>query len=105
METVSDTGRAAGLTTAEVADRRSRGLTNDVPLRPSRTFGQIVRANVFTRFNALLGGLFITILVAGEANDALFGGVLIANTLIGIIQETRAKRTLDRLAVLSTPRA
>ncbi len=105
MTTVPVAGRAPGLTAAEVDQRRQEGLTNDVPVRPSRTFGQIVRANVFTRFNALLGGLFVVILVAGEANDALFGGVLIANTLIGIVQETRAKRTLDQLAVLNAPRA
>ncbi len=105
MTAVPEAPVARGLTDAEVAERRRNGQTNDVPLRPSRTFGQIVRANVFTRFNALLGGLFVVILVAGQANDALFGGVLISNTLIGIIQETRAKRTLDRLAVLSAPRA
>lgn len=105
MTTGSAIGTADGLTAAEVDQRRRHGQTNDVPTRPSRTFGQIVRANVFTRFNALLGGLFVVILVAGQANDALFGGVLIANTLIGIVQESRAKRTLDKLAVLSAPRA
>ena len=101
-----DTGSAVrGLDEAQVEDRRARGLTNDVPDRPSRTVGEIVRANVFTRFNALLGGLFVVILVVGESNDALFGGVLIANTLIGVVQELRAKRSLDRLAVLSAPHA
>lgn len=94
-----------GLTTAEVADRRARGLGNDVPAAPTRTVPQILRANLFTRFNALLGGLLVVILVVGPLNDALFGFVLVANALIGILQEWRAKRTLDRLAIVSAPKA
>ena len=95
----------SGLTEAEVAERVARGQVNDVPAVPSRTVAQIVRANVLTRFNALLGGMLIVILIVGPIQDALFGGVLIANTLIGIVQELRAKRTLDRLAVLTAPKA
>jgi cation-transporting ATPase E len=94
-----------GLTAAEVADRRARGLDNDVPATNTRTYGQILAANLFTRFNFLLGGLLVVILVVGPINDALFGGVLIANALVGIVQEVRAKRTLDRLTILSAPRA
>jgi cation-transporting P-type ATPase E len=94
-----------GLDEAQVAERIRLGQVNDVPATPSRTVKEIVRANVFTRFNALLGGLLVVILVVGPLQDALFGGVLIANTLVGIIQELRAKRTLDRLAVLTAPRA
>jgi cation-transporting ATPase E len=94
-----------GLTDAEVAERVARGQVNDVPATPSRTVWQIVRANVFTRFNALLGSLLVVILVVGPIQDALFGIVLIANAVIGIYQELRAKRTLDRLAVLTSPKA
>ena len=94
-----------GLTDDEVAERRERGQTNDVATATSRKVSDIVRANVFTPFNFLLGGLLAVIVVVGPLNDALFGGVLIANALIGIVQELRAKRTLDRLAVLSAPRA
>ncbi|HSJ49776.1 MAG TPA: HAD-IC family P-type ATPase [Actinomycetota bacterium] len=94
-----------GLTAAEVADRRARGQVNDVPSSPSRTVREIVRANVFTRFNALLGSMLVVILIVGPIQDALFGGVLIANAFIGILQEVRAKRTLDRLAVLTAPHA
>ena len=65
---------------------------------------EILRANIFTRFNLILGVLLAVILVWGEPKDALFGIVLVANALIGIGQELRAKRTLDRLAVLSAPR-
>jgi cation-transporting P-type ATPase E len=94
-----------GLTEVEVAERVARGQVNDVPVTPSRTIAEIVRANVFTRFNALLGAMLVVILIVGPIQDALFGGVLIANTLIGIVQELRAKRTLDRLAVLTAPKA
>ena len=92
-----------GLTQQEVAERVARGQVNDVPAVPSRTVGQIVRANVFTRFNALLGSLLVVILIVGPIQDALFGFVLIANSGVGIFQELRAKRTLDGLAVLTSP--
>ncbi len=94
-----------GLTSAEVAQRRAQGLVNDLPDNPTRSVREIVWANVLTPFNFLLGGLLVVILLVGPLNDALFGGVIIANTLIGIIQEVRAKHTLDRLSVLSTPHA
>jgi len=94
-----------GLTAQEVAERLARGQVNDVPAVPSRTVGQIVRANVFTRFNALLGSLFVVTLIVGPIQDALFGFVLVANASIGIYQELRAKRTLDSLAVLTSPHA
>jgi cation-transporting P-type ATPase E len=95
----------AGLSTAEVADRVARGLVNDVPSAPTRTIGQIVRSNVLTRFNLLLGSLLAVILVVGPLQDALFGLVIVANTVVGIVQELRAKRTLDRLEVVNAPRA
>src|SRR6266851_4799025 len=93
-----------GLTGAQVAERRSRGLTNAGGVRTSRSIAHILRANILTRFNLILGVLLAVILVAGQPQDALFGVVLITNALIGIGQELRAKRTLDRLAVLSAPR-
>ena len=94
----------AGLSSAQVAERRSRGLTNGGAEHTSRSVADILRANILTRFNLLLGVLLAVILVVGEPQDALFGIVLVANALIGIAQELRAKRTLDRLAVLSAPR-
>ncbi len=93
-----------GLTSAEVEGRVARGDVNDIPATPTRTVAQIVRANVFTRFNALLGAMLVIILFVGPFQDALFGIVLVANTAIGIVQELRAKRTLDRLSVLTTPK-
>jgi len=71
----------------------------------SRSLGQILRANVLTRFNALLGSLAVVIVLTGSVKDALFALVLVANTAIGVIQEVRAKRTLDRLVVLVAPTA
>jgi len=94
----------AGLTSAQVAEQRSRGLANAGGERTSRSVAEILRANLLTRFNFLLGALLAVILVAGQPQDALFGIVLVTNALIGIAQELRAKRTLDRLAVLSAPR-
>ena len=94
-----------GLTAAEVAERVERGLVNDVPSAPTRTIGQIVRSNLVTRFNLLLGSLLAVILVVGPLQDALFGLVIVANTVVGIVQEVRAKRTLDRLEVVNAPRA
>ncbi|MCZ7536831.1 MAG: HAD-IC family P-type ATPase [Acidimicrobiia bacterium] len=94
-----------GLSDAEVQERIERGEVNDTGRRSSRTLTEIVKANVFTRFNAILGSMLAIILVVGPIQDALFGIVLVSNALIGIVQELRAKRTLDRLAVLNAPRA
>ncbi|MEV0120733.1 HAD-IC family P-type ATPase [Streptomyces sp. NPDC050703] len=92
--------RATGLTAAEVAERVERGEVNDVPVRSSRSLGEIIRANVFTRFNAIIGVLWVIMLFVAPIQDSLFGFVIVANTAIGIIQEWRAKKTLDSLAVL-----
>ncbi|MFJ1810082.1 MULTISPECIES: cation-translocating P-type ATPase [unclassified Streptomyces] len=95
---------ATGLTAAEVADRVARGRVNDVPVRSSRSVGEIVRANVFTRFNAIIGVLWVIMLFVAPIQDGLFGFVILANTGIGIIQEWRAKQTLDSLAVVGEAR-
>ncbi|EPH45911.1 HAD-IC family P-type ATPase [Streptomyces aurantiacus] len=94
------TGRATGLTAAEVAERVARGEVNDVPVRSSRSTTEIIRANVFTRFNAIIGVLWVIMLFVAPIQDSLFGFVIVANTGIGIIQELRAKKTLDGLAVI-----
>ncbi|MGX9891338.1 HAD-IC family P-type ATPase [Streptomyces sp. NPDC002276] len=92
--------RAHGLSTAEVAERVARGEVNDVPVRSSRSLGEIVRANVFTRFNAIIGVLWLIMLFVAPLQDSLFGYVILANTGIGVFQEWRAKQTLDSLAVI-----
>ncbi len=93
-----------GLTAGEVRERVAKGQTNDVPARASRTVWEIVRANVFTRINAIFGVLFAIILVVGPIQDGLFGGLIIVNSAIGMIQELRAKRTLERLAIVGQAR-
>ncbi|MFC4505852.1 MULTISPECIES: cation-translocating P-type ATPase [Streptomyces] len=95
---------ATGLTATEVADRVARGQVNDVPVHSSRSIGEIVRANVFTRFNAIIGILWLIMLAVAPIQDSLFGFVILANTGIGILQEWRAKKTLDSLAVIGEVR-
>ncbi len=95
----------SGLSSTEVAARVEQGLTNAGLQAPSRSLREIVRANVMTRFNYLIGGLLVVILFVAPIQDALFGLVAITNTVIGIAQELRAKRTLDRLAVINAPQA
>jgi cation-transporting ATPase E len=104
----ADAGRSpspTGLTAAEVAERVADGRTNAVELRGSRTVAEIVRANVFTFFNGLLLVLFLITIATGRWQNGLFGVVIVANAAIGIVQEVRAKRTLDRLTVLNALQA
>jgi cation-transporting ATPase E len=91
---------AAGLSDAEVAQRIAEGKTNDVPTRAARSVSDIVRANVFTRINAILGVLLVIVLATGSVINGLFGLLIIANSAIGIVQELRAKQTLDKLAIV-----
>src|ERR687892_524442 len=81
-----------GLTDADVAERVESGRVNRAPAGTSRSLWAIVRANVFTRFNAILGALLVVILTIGPLQDALFGIVLVTNTAIGIVQERWAPR-------------
>ena len=83
---------AAGLTSAEVAERVARGDVNTIPEAPTRTVSQIVRANVFTPVNLIVGILAALVILAGSPKDALFGGVIVANSVIGVVQELRAKQ-------------
>ena len=94
-----------GLSAAQVAERVSAGRTNEYRERTSRSAAQILRANVFTIFNGILGVALVLVLALGHWADALFGFVLLLNTATGTLAEIRAKRALDRLAVLETPRA
>ena len=101
--TVGDPERTtdlSGLSDDEVAQRVAAGHTNDVPTRAARSVSEIIRANVFTRINAILGTLFLIVLATGSVINGLFGLLIVANSAIGIIQELRAKQTLDRLAIV-----
>jgi len=93
-----------GLSEAEAARRlAAHGRTRR--RRSSRSYTSIVRANVFTVFNAILAGFGALTLAFGDWRDALFLGVIVANSGIGITQEVRAKRALDRLSLLVAPQA
>ena len=89
-----------GLTSAEVARRGENGQTNNVEDAPSRSLWDILRGNLFTLFNAMLGTALTIVLLVGSLRDAVFGFVVLTNLLIGTFTEYRAKRTLDRLAIL-----
>jgi len=93
----------AGLSETEAAARRAAGRHNVQPDRTSRSYRDIVKANVLTRFTAVIAGLAAVVLVVGEPLDAIFAFVLVCNIVIGVVQEIRAKRTLDRLRVLIAP--
>jgi cation-transporting ATPase E len=103
--TVDQSAGAAGLDRAAVLARVAAGQVNAAPPSPGRSVRQILRANVLTRFNAILGSLFVVVVTVGPPQDALFGIVLVVNTAFGVFQELRAKRTLDRLAILTAARA
>jgi cation-transporting ATPase E len=96
---------ATGLTEEVARQRAEQGQSNQVREQASRTLADIVRGNLLTRFNALLGSMLVIILVVGPIQDALFGLILVANMAIGIGQEIRAKITLDRLAIVMAPSA
>lgn len=95
----------SGLTSEDVRDRVLAGLANGTPDYSSRSLWQIFRANVLTLFNAIVGGSFLLLLLLGQWRDALFGFAAVGNAVIGVVQEYRAKRTLDRLAVLESAHA
>ncbi|HEY4611321.1 MAG TPA: HAD-IC family P-type ATPase [Ilumatobacteraceae bacterium] len=99
------TDPSTGLTAGDVSDRVAKGLTNVIPSAPTRSVKQIVRANVFTPINLIVAILAALVILAGSPKDALFGGVIIANSVIGVYQELRAKKVLDQLRVVNAPRA
>jgi cation-transporting ATPase E len=97
------TGGVTGLTSTEVRARISDGKVNVVDSRVSRSVSSILRENLLTRFNAIMSVMLVIVLIFGHLPDALFGFVMVANAVIGIVQELRAKRTLDKLSVLVEP--
>lgn len=93
------------LTVDEVQERTSDGRVNRVEHSESRSVASILRSNILTRFNAIISVMVVVIFLFGHPIDAMFGLVMIINALIGIVQELRAKRTLDRLTLLVEPKA
>ena len=91
---------SSGLTDAEVAQRVADGESNAMRERATRSIPDIVRANVFTRINAILGVLLLIVLATGSLINGMFGLLIIANSVVGMVQEIRAKQTLDKLAIV-----
>ena len=89
-----------GLTDEQVNERIEQGKVNADENPNTRTYKQIVRENTLTFFNFLNLVLLILVLMVGSYKNAFFVGIIIINTLIGIAQEIRAKKTIDKLAIL-----
>ena len=96
---------AAGLTPDQVAARKRQGLDNGDTGIKTKTEGQIIRENVFTFFNLLNFALALAVILVGSPRSALFMGVIFSNILIGSFQGIRAKRTIDKLSLISAPKA
>jgi P-type E1-E2 ATPase len=96
--------RLTGLTQVEARRRLEASPPPEAP-GTSRSYASIVRSNTLTLFNLILGAFWAVIIAAGRPADGLFGAVIVANTGIGILQDVRAKRALDRLALLVAPHA
>ncbi|MDK7238546.1 HAD-IC family P-type ATPase [Corynebacterium amycolatum] len=90
----------SGLTQQQVQQRIKSGHVNELPPTSGRSVWDIIRANVFTRINGILAVLFAVVLYTGSIVNGAFGLLIIANSIVGIIQELRAKRTLDKLSIV-----
>jgi cation-transporting ATPase E len=95
-----------GLTEQEVVERKRQGLGNPAPPPTTRTLRDILRANIFTSINVIVFSIAVALAAVGNWGDAITsGGLVFINAVTGIFQELRAKRTLDRIALLNRPRA
>jgi cation-transporting ATPase E len=96
----------AGLTHNQVVDRRARGLDNRVQFRATRSYLYILRKNALTFVNAVLFTISLVLILLGQLDDALVtAGLVLLNVCVGIVQEGRAKRKLERIALLARPQA
>lgn len=100
---VLETNPETGLSSAQAQERVDAGWANLPIAPPGKTVGQIIKSNVFTYFNMLFFLLAAFVLVFGTWQNAMFLGVVFANIAIGIVQELRSKRTLDKLTLLTAP--
>jgi cation-transporting ATPase E len=106
MQTPIASNPLRGLSTSEVNERTARGEVNQASGLQTRSYGQILRENVFTFINNTLFGLGIVLLLLGRPADALISaGVVFINAMMSSIQEVQAKRQLDQIALLNRPRA
>jgi cation-transporting ATPase E len=93
----------SGLDRDEVAERVRAGLVNLLPDESSRSLGSILRVNLFTVFNGVVAASTVVLVVLGDWQDAIFSIAALANLLIGVVQQFRAKLLLDSLALINTP--
>ncbi|MDD7739149.1 MAG: cation-translocating P-type ATPase [Lachnospiraceae bacterium] len=96
---------SVGLTDSQVKEYRDNGWSNRAVEPPSKSTSEIIKSNLFTYFNLIFLIIAILLVIAGSFRDLTFLPVIIANTLIGIFQEIRAKNTLEKLSVLNAPKA
>jgi cation-transporting ATPase E len=95
-----------GLSESGAIARRERGLGNDVQLQTSRSYAQILRRNAFTFINSVLFAIGVTLIILGRIGDAVVtAGLVLMNVVVGVVQEGRAKRVLDQIALLNRPSA
>ena len=90
-----------GLTKEEVLKKRENGEENKLQKAPSKTLGQILKSNFLTMFNALNLILAVAVIIAGSPKNAIFAVVIITNSLIGVFQELKAKKIIEKLSVIS----
>lgn len=102
---VSPAGSLAGLSDSEAASRRSQGQGNTTRLQTSRSYRDIFLSNLFDPINLILFGIGAVMIAIGRLSDALFSvGLIVLNVVISVVQEIRAKRQLDRIALLTRPK-
>ncbi|MEG1742419.1 MAG: cation-translocating P-type ATPase, partial [Acetivibrio sp.] len=94
-----------GLTTDQVQEHHLHGWVNREVEAPAKTTKEIVQSNVYTYFNLIFTVLAVLLCIVGSFRDLTFLPVIIFNTLIGIVQEIRAKKILDDLTMLNAPQA
>ncbi len=106
MEILSPAYGASGLSTDEVLRRHEQGLSNDAPVKSSRSTTAILKENFLSITNMILFAIIILLVAVGKPSDAFVtSGVVLMNVTISVIQELRAKRQLDRIALLTRPKA
>lgn len=104
MENTDNKSYYTGLTSEEAGEMKKQGRVNKIPSKSSKTIPQIIASNVFTYFNAIFCFLAVLLIVTGSFRNLTFMVAVIANTLLGIIQQIRSKKVLDDLALLDVSR-
>lgn len=105
MKKDSDSINITGLTDEEVRQRVEEGLTNRADISTDKTTKEIVISNVFTYFNLIFLVITILLIMVGSFRNLTFLPIIIGNTVIGIVQEIRAKKTLEKMSLLNAPHA